>query len=103
MNFLSVMGRVKPGTSSGQALVDVRAIFLSFVQAQAGQGIRMAGQQIGLQTARNGFDRLRWRFSQPLLILMAIVGLVLLLACLNVSGLLLARAAAVARFWSAAR
>ena len=94
MNFLSVMGRVKPGTSSGQALVDVRAIFLSFVQAQAGQGIRMAGQQIGLQTARNGFDRLRWRFSQPLLILMAIVGLVLLLACLNVSGLLLARAAA---------
>jgi predicted permease len=95
MNFLSVMARLKPGTAPEQAAADVRAIFQSFMQVQASRGIRMrSGQQLGLQTAQNGFDRLRARFSQPLLILMAIVGLVLLLACVNLSGLILARAAA---------
>lgn len=96
MNFLAVMGRLRPGTTPEQAAADMHATLQRFIRVQADHGIRMPAQQGGVQPARNGFDRLRWRFSQPLMILMVIVGLVLLLACVNLSGLLLARAAAPA-------
>jgi predicted permease len=45
-------------------------------------------------SASDGFNPIRDSIAQPLLILMGIVGLVLILACVNLSGLLLARAAA---------
>src|SRR5262249_24211286 len=49
---------------------------------------------IQLKSAKTGVSNLRPQFSQPLIVLMCLAGVVLLIACLNVANLLLARAAA---------
>jgi predicted permease len=99
-NFLSVMARLRAGTRSDHAAAELRTIFSNRLQAQASrthdpnERRRILGQGVGLVSARSGFIWLRLRFSEPLLILMVIVALVLLLACANLSSLILARAAA---------
>jgi predicted permease len=98
-NWLSVMARLKPQASLPQAQGAVRVAFENYIRAEAGNETdprnkeRILHQSIGVQFAGNGFDDLRAQFSAPLAVLMCIVGLVLLIACANLSSLLLARAA----------
>ena len=54
----------------------------------------MAESKLLLLDESNGFSPLREQIQAPLLIVMAMVGLVVLMACVNVSSLLLVRAAA---------
>jgi predicted permease len=96
--WLNMMGRLKPGVSVAQAQASLNTQYHQFYLAQAGAQITPKKQQqilqshIQLKPGGRGISTLRFKYSQPLHILMAVVAVVLLIACANVATLMLARA-----------
>jgi predicted permease len=89
----ALLGRLKPGVSIDQARAEMAVLFQRVVNApDAGPFVR--GMQLRIEPAGDGLSTpLRETLSTPLIVLMAMVALLLLLACANLAGLLLARAA----------
>ena len=94
--WLQLLARVKPQvpTSQAQASLDLLAQQVKDANTPPGvvtKGLPFSEQHINLEYGGKGISILRQRFSTPLKMLMAVVALVLLIACANVAGLLLAR------------
>ena len=97
--WLQVMGRLKPGVSVVQAGTSLNIVFRHFLESLAGpittpERASSLDQRLKVQSAMRGASTLQKAFGEPLKFLMALVGLVLLIACANVANLLLARGAA---------
>jgi predicted permease len=97
-NNFNMLGRLAPGATRQQANVELQVLWRSWkrrVAATLPERDRPGylQERAAVLSGRNGINPLRDQYSEAMIVLMGIVGLVLLLACVNLSGLLLARAA----------
>ena len=86
--FVRVMARLKPGVSEQQLRAALAVAF-----AREGGPI-MEKPSIQLESGRRGFTTEADNYRKPILIMQGVVALVLLVACVNLAGLMAARGAA---------
>jgi putative ABC transport system permease protein len=96
--WLMVTGRLKPGWSLGQATAQLQTISPSLFEKTLPANYPPVsvkdylGSKLEAVSASAGYSVLRSNYESSLWLLLAIAGLVLLIACANLANLLLARA-----------
>jgi predicted permease len=97
-----LFGRLKPGVSIEQAQAGINSVYkpiITDVEAPLQKGMsdqtlaRFKAKAIGLEAGYRGQSSIHREAKTPLLFLMAVTGIVLLIACANIANLLLARGA----------
>lgn len=98
--WLDIMARLKPNQTVESATAALRGVQPQIRQATlpgnwpADMLTRYLETPFTFVPAANGESSLRTSYSQPLVVLLCVVGAVLLIACANIANLLLARATA---------
>jgi len=98
---LLLIGRLEPGVTIEQARTNVNAVVEQALTARLDarlsaddrDAVRKMKFAVPVSAGGRGLSRLRGEFATPLLLLMAMVLLVLVVACVNVTNLTLARSA----------
>lgn len=87
-NFLKIYGRIRPGVSNKQAAAELSALYRAYLGDKTGKPLMFVSDGSG------GWRGVGRFLTQPVKLLTWMAALLLLLACLNVANLLLARASA---------
>lgn len=96
---LALLARLKPGITLEQARAEMAVLYQFTIAERSSRSDdpQVRKLKVEVEPAGNGFNSVRDRFGKPLLVLMSIVAVLLLLTCVNIAGLLLARGTARAR------
>ena len=98
--WLSVLGRRRPGVGIAQARAGLEPVYERVREDMAAETDsaefrrRVLESRLEVSEASGGVSRVRDNLASPLMLLMAIVGLVLLVACANIATLMLTRSVA---------
>jgi predicted permease len=91
--WLMLMGRLKPGVTEQAANAALQITFLNALHTTLPQVKPVDTPRVYLAPGSRGMDLQTRNFTKPIYLLLALAGLVLLIACANLANLLLARSA----------
>lgn len=103
VSWLQVMGRLQPGVTIKQAEPQLNVKIQQLADGAFGAHLTKEDrddfkkQHLAVVSGERGFSWARDTFARPMVLLMVIVGLVLVMACTNISNMLLARSSSRSR------
>jgi len=90
--WVLIIGRLRPDASEQQAEAGLEVILQQAIAVDVKPSSKPeAIPHLNVESGSKGLDNSRREFSKPLFILMAVVGMVLLIASINIANLMLAR------------